>query len=106
MNREQLGGSLYQVNEKWLKKLNGKVYEKNHRVLLEGRYSGGYLMMGMVGAFNVGSIITHEANQFKKGDEVGYFALGSTIIMIFEAPKDHQFKISTGSKVQYSDIIF
>lgn len=106
VNREKLGGSLFPVNEKCLLREKNKVYEKNYRVILEGRYWGGYMMMGMVGAFNVGSISIHPASSFKKGEEVGMFSLGSTIIMIFEAPKGHKLKISEGQKVRYADLMF
>ncbi len=39
----------------------------------------------MVGALNVGRIIVKENQTFETGAELGYFNLGSTIVMIFEA---------------------
>jgi phosphatidylserine decarboxylase len=38
--------------------------------------------MIMVGALNVGRIIVRPGKSFKKGDELGYFNLGSTIVML------------------------
>jgi phosphatidylserine decarboxylase len=40
--------------------------------------------MIMVGALNVGRIIVQEGMTFKKGEELGYFNLGSTIVMLIE----------------------
>ena len=37
----------------------------------------------------------------KKGDRVGAFNLGSSIVLIFEAPKNFQFNVSPGQKVYY-----
>ncbi|KAI3642893.1 hypothetical protein MP228_012448 [Amoeboaphelidium protococcarum] len=43
--------------------------------------------------------------QFRKGDEVGLFNLGSSIILVFEAPKDFRFCIKEGQKLNYGQII-
>ncbi|KAM0790609.1 hypothetical protein ACM66B_004473 [Microbotryomycetes sp. NB124-2] len=36
----------------------------------------------------------------RAGDEIGGFWLGSTIVLVFEAPENFQFKIQTGQKVK------
>jgi len=36
----------------------------------------------------------------RSGDEIGGFWLGSTIVLVFEAPETFQFKVKTGDKVQ------
>ena len=37
----------------------------------------------------------------QKGDMFGEFNLGSTIVLIFEAPRNFQFKVQAGQKVLY-----
>ena len=36
-----------------------------------------------------------------KGGRVGGFNLGSSVVLIFEAPKDFQFQVEVGQKVFY-----
>ncbi|XP_060645436.1 phosphatidylserine decarboxylase proenzyme, mitochondrial [Drosophila nasuta] len=39
------------------------------------------------------------AQKFNKGDLVGQFNMGSTIVLLFEAPKNFQFDIEAGQKI-------
>lgn len=43
------------------------------------------MTMVMVGALNVMRIHITEENHLRRGEELGYFNLGSTIVMIVEA---------------------
>ena len=50
--------------------------------------NGGYLER------NFGNLL------LKKGDEVGSFNLGSTIVLIFEGPANFQFSVASGDKIK------
>lgn len=96
-------GKLYPVNLTWLKKIDG-LFLENERVVLECRTKDEKLFyMVFVGALNVGkmvfnfdaSIQTNACSHLqqcyryanlhvKKGDELGHFEMGSTVVMIFE----------------------
>lgn len=52
--------------------------------------------MVMVGALNVMRIHITEENHLKRGDELGYFNLGSTIIMIVEAKDVTELLVNAG----------
>ena len=36
-----------------------------------------------------------------KGDRLGCFNLGSSIVLVFQAPKDFRFQVHPGDKVYY-----
>ena len=103
--REKIEGILLSVNERTLIKRK-KVYEKNARVVLNGTWQSETeasfaMSMVMVGALNVGRIIVQEKEMFQRGEEVGYFNLGSTIVMIFEAPEVAEWVKKEGEAVRY-----
>lgn len=43
--------------------------------------------------------------EWTKGEEVGEFRMGSTIVLIFEAPKDYVFNIGHNEKVKVGQSI-
>lgn len=102
------------------------VYETNERVALFGRYPFGFMSIIMVGALNVGSMTlnydptfcTNDNNfqrefnstyyddkhiQLNKGEELGMFKFGSTVVMIFEA-KEINWKVKEGDKCRWGEI--
>ncbi len=116
-------GALYPVNFKYLKKVPS-LFVKNERVVLECYDSENRLFfMILVGALNVGKMTLSfderiktniDASQVKvydydsvtleKGDELGMFMMGSTIVMLFE--KDFvKLEDFEGKKVRYTDVI-
>jgi phosphatidylserine decarboxylase len=92
VRRKVIEGALLTVNEKALK-TKSKVYEQNSRLILHGKWKEGYLAMVLVGALNVGRIVVKDKVLFDKGEEIGYFNLGSTIVLLIESP-DIDWKIA------------
>lgn len=43
--------------------------------------------------------------KFSKGDDFGEFNMGSTMVMIFEAPKDFQWNLKDSQKIKYGELI-
>lgn len=96
-------GHLYPVNFTWLKKIHG-LFVENERVVLECYTKENRLFyMVFVGALNVGKMAftfdkTIQTNakasrqqcylydnlNLSKGEELGHFEMGSTIVMLFE----------------------
>ena len=99
----RIPGKLYPVNFKWLNKIP-ELFIENERVVLECYTKDEKLFyMVFVGALNVGKMkflfdeniqtnVSSSCEQFyrynnlwlKKGDEMGRFEMGSTIVMFFE----------------------
>lgn len=87
------------------------LFHVNERVVLTGTWEHGFFSMTAVGATNVGSIVINFDSELNtnisgqefsekiyeggvevgKGDEMGYFNFGSTIVLVFEAPRDFRF---------------
>lgn len=40
-----------------------------------------------------------------KGEEIGEFRMGSTIVLLFEAPGNFQFSISPGQKIKVGESV-
>jgi len=97
----------------------------NERVVLDGTWAGGYFGMVAVAATNVGNIRLVadpelRTNRFPseqaeplafepacavgKGDEVGTFRLGSTIVIVAEAG-DMEWAVKPGQKVQVGEAL-
>lgn len=79
-----LGGKSYPVNRLGLR--YGKdPLSKNYRKITELCTNGMYMAIVKVGAMFVNSIEwTHEREYVKKGEEIGYFSFGSTVVLLFE----------------------
>ena len=101
------------------------MFTLNERVVLSGSWQEGFFALGMVGAYNVGSIrvsnpddpvttnkpheLIYSKHRHHKhysqpwevsaGDRVGTFELGSTVVMAFEAPAFH-WLVEPGTKVK------
>lgn len=120
--RRHFPGELLSVSPAVVRIIQG-VFAYNERVVLLGNWEHGFFSMVAVGATNVGSIkltfddvVTNRADQpldgtyydrayqnlgLYKGTEVGSFNMGSTIVLVFEAPKDFKFNVEEGQKLKY-----
>ncbi|KAI9205021.1 phosphatidylserine decarboxylase-domain-containing protein [Polychytrium aggregatum] len=118
--RRHFVGELYSVSP-WMVEHLKNLFVLNERITLLGSWSHGFFSMVPVGATNVGSICINyekglQTNQFstplgtyaerlyepqhvaKKGEELGGFRLGSTVVLVFEAPKQFEFAVSNDEK--------
>uniref|UniRef100_A0A8C6XM04 Phosphatidylserine decarboxylase proenzyme, mitochondrial n=1 Tax=Naja naja TaxID=35670 RepID=A0A8C6XM04_NAJNA len=131
-HRRHFPGALMSVNPgvaRWIKEL----FCHNERVVLSGYWKHGFFSLTAVGAQNVGSIriycdqklqtnspryskgsfndfsfVTskdHEGIPMRKGEHLGEFNLGSTIVLIFEAPKDFNFYLKPGQKIRFGEAL-
>ena len=95
-------GKLYPVNLKYLNK-EFELFIQNERVILECETNGKIFYMVFVGALNVGQMVfefedrvetntnakemkvyTYENIEITKGECLGYFKMGSTVVMLWE----------------------
>uniref|UniRef100_A0A3B5A389 Phosphatidylserine decarboxylase proenzyme, mitochondrial n=1 Tax=Stegastes partitus TaxID=144197 RepID=A0A3B5A389_9TELE len=125
--RRHFPGSLMSVNPgvaRWVKEL----FCLNERVALTGQWQHGFFSLTAVGATNVGSIrvyfdqelqtnapryskgsfhdrsyvSVHEV-ALRRGEALGEFNLGSTIVLLFEAPKDFSFSLQPGQRIRVGE---
>lgn len=115
-------GKLYPVNFRYLKKELG-LFVQNERVILECFKGDKLFYMVFVGALNVGEMVfefeprvetnkkpddivvyEYEDLQIKKGDCLGYFKMGSTVVMLWENNSINLNDL-TNQKVNFGTII-
>lgn len=117
--RRHFSGKLLSVNP-WMAHLIPGLFSMNERAVYVGEWKHGFFSMTAVGATNVGSIEIYSDPQLqtntkgkrnrvdeldlgqvdlKKGELFGQFNMGSTIILLFEAPKDFKFEMASGDRV-------
>ncbi|KAI9991506.1 hypothetical protein PInf_019200 [Phytophthora infestans] len=123
--RRHFPGNLFPVN-KTAARLIPSLFVENERVALLGEWEHGFFSLTAVGATNVGSIVITKEPEFRtntalqdplmghcitknyggkvdtaRGEEMAQFKLGSTVVLVFEAPESFQFTIKPGDKVSY-----
>ncbi|KAL6645355.1 hypothetical protein ACP70R_016963 [Stipagrostis hirtigluma subsp. patula] len=144
LKRRHFSGHLFPQNERAVRTIRN-LYVENERVVLEGRWKEGFAAIAAVGATNVGSIklfiepelrtnkpmsrMVHSQPpeervyepegigvMVKKGEEIAGFNMGSTVVLVFEAPvskaredarilSDFNFCIRAGDKVRVGEAI-
>ncbi|XP_041348176.1 phosphatidylserine decarboxylase proenzyme, mitochondrial-like isoform X4 [Gigantopelta aegis] len=123
-HRRHFPGELLSVNPGIARWIQG-LFNFNERVVYTGNWEHGFFSLTAVGATNVGSIKIYcdqdlttnnkikysegtyfdwkfpEPIRVEKGEMFGEFNLGSTIVLIFEAPKNFDFKIQNEQKIKF-----
>lgn len=128
--RRHIAGELISVKPTllaWLPHL----FAINERVVLNGRYQHGFLSTVAVGATNVGSIVLYKDQKLRtnqwvldfaepstsdniknfnnftltKGESLGEFRFGSTLVVIYEAPKTNRRMEKVGTWVKYGQAL-
>uniref|UniRef100_A0A1I8NB19 Phosphatidylserine decarboxylase proenzyme, mitochondrial n=1 Tax=Musca domestica TaxID=7370 RepID=A0A1I8NB19_MUSDO len=122
--RRHFTGELLSVSPKIATWLPG-LFCLNERALYLGQWKHGFFSYTAVGATNVGSmefvmdkqlktnrwvgwknqrgyeeLALQENTKLSKGELVGLFNMGSTIVLLFEAPTNFKFNIEAGQKIQ------
>lgn len=127
-------GELFSVSPYFVNLLQN-LFVLNERVALLGKWKYGFFSMIPVGATNVGSIkinfdealktnqkediplgtyteVTYKSaskilggKALKFGDEMGGFYLGSTVVLVFEAPQTFKFNVTSGQKIKMGEAL-
>lgn len=88
----------------WMMKWVNNLFCLNERVILGGTWKYGQLAMIPVGATNVKSIKLEESmvagRTVQQAEEVGRFELGSTVVLLFQAPPDFAWQAQVGDAIK------
>lgn len=131
-HRRHFPGTLLSVRPGVVNWIAG-LFNMNERVVYMGHWQHGFFSMTAVGATNVGSIkVYFDSNlvtnrrryrrhdfddqcfqsnhneagvRLDKGDPFGEFNLGSTVVLIFEAPKDFALELEEGQHIRYGQLV-
>ena len=120
LSLEYIKGDLFSVAPKWLKKVDN-LYIKNERVILKAKLPNQKIIwLVFVGALNVGKIkidlepkistnaqngdafYKYENLSLKKGEHLGNFELGSTIVIITQ-PQTLEFSKNENDKTKFGE---
>ncbi|TPX44519.1 phosphatidylserine decarboxylase [Synchytrium endobioticum] len=130
--RRHFAGELFSVSPKVVR-LMQNLFVLNERVVLLGHWRYGMFSMIPIGATNVGSIrinfdetlktnLAHRHRdsphlpgtyservfkdlKLKRGQEIGGFQLGSTVALVFEAPKTFRFCLEEGQSIRVGQAV-
>ncbi|KAM7525554.1 hypothetical protein LguiA_015456 [Lonicera macranthoides] len=142
--RRHFSGRLFPVNERATRTIRN-LYVENERVVLEGQWKEGFMALAAIGATNIGSIelfiepalrtnrprkkLLHSEPPderiyepegvgvtLKKGDEVAAFNMGSTVVLVFQAPiskfpkerslsSEFRFSVRRGDRIRVGEAL-
>eukprot|EP01100_Stratorugosa_tubuloviscum_P011954 TRINITY_DN545_c0_g2_i1.p1 TRINITY_DN545_c0_g2~~TRINITY_DN545_c0_g2_i1.p1 ORF type:complete len:503 (+),score=194.19 TRINITY_DN545_c0_g2_i1:50-1558(+) len=121
-NTHHIPGGLFPVS-KWFMLRQKNLLVENERVVIFGKWRHGIFTYSPVGATNVGSIVLDFAPQIRtnlatdyysfghvrnyetsstasKGQKIGTFRMGSTVVLIFQAPPSFEFEVVPDQKIK------
>ncbi|KAL5551442.1 hypothetical protein UlMin_001618 [Ulmus minor] len=138
--RRHFSGNLFPLNERATRTIRN-LYVENERVVLEGLWREGFMAIAAIGATNIGSIELLIEPEFrtnrpmkkllrsappeerlyepegvgmmlKKGDKVAAFNMGSTVVLVFQAPvkigdssSEFKFSVKRGEKIRVGEAL-
>lgn len=104
-SRWALGEKSFPVNSLG-EKFGNKPFSTNYRLISELDTDFGQIAVVKVGALNINSIqLTNKSKFFKKGDDLGYFSFGSTVILFIEKTQPFSPLIKKGTEVKMGEAI-
>jgi phosphatidylserine decarboxylase len=93
----------------WMMRWVSNLFCLNERVILGGTWKHGHLAMIPVGATNVRSIKLEDSitqgKSIAKAEEVGRFELGSTVVLLFQAPADFRWEAQVGQPIKVGEAL-
>ncbi|CAH0521717.1 unnamed protein product [Peronospora belbahrii] len=96
--RRHFPGNLFPVNHN-AARLIPSLFVENERVALLGKWEHGFFSLTAVGATNCIANKYSDHCHTARGEEMAQFKLGSTVVLVFEAPTSFQFTIKPGDKL-------
>ncbi|KAE9549052.1 hypothetical protein FO519_007736 [Halicephalobus sp. NKZ332] len=97
-----------------------RILKEDERVVLSGEWKYGYFSMIPVAALEVGNIVVYTNPvddvaeifttehrkydppiEYKNGQKVGEYKFGSTMVLVFEAPRNYRFTFKCGEVIKY-----
>lgn len=100
-------GRFFPQNEDALRHIP-RIYERNERAVLRLRAGAGEgeMLLVMVGASLVGGIHVNGAGRAEKGDEIGHFAFGSTVVILLPKAARARPRRASGERVKMGETLF
>lgn len=103
LSRYALGEKSFPVNSLGMR-LNDNLFATNYRVISEVATDHGQVAIVKVGALNINSIgLTNPSQTFQKGDEIGYFSFGSTVILFLEKKTTFHPCVKEGTDIKMGE---
>lgn len=105
VSRYALGEKSYPVNSLGTR-LGNDPFSTNYRLISELATDFGKVAIVKIGALNINSIhVSHSSTTCSKGEEIGYFSFGSTVLLFVENHAHFQPQAQLNNEVNYGQPI-